>query len=151
MMQALEYLRITRNNTLNLVNDLSTAELTQIPEGFRNTIGWNFGHILVTQQLLCYKLSGKPMNISDELVEKFRKGTQGNPTISASEIQEVKFLFLDTVNALKSDYVAGLFEDYTTYQTSFGIELTSIEGAIAFNNIHEGLHLGYMMAMRKLV
>ena len=47
-------------------------QLNTIPEGFSNTIFWNIAHIVVTQQLLVYKLSGLPMQVSDDLVEKYR-------------------------------------------------------------------------------
>ena len=30
-----------------------------------------------------------------------------------------------------------------------GVDLSSFEDAILFNNIHEGIHLGYMMGVRK--
>ncbi len=33
--------------------------------------------------------------------------------------------------------------------TSAGIRLESVEDAIAFNNFHEGIHLGYVMALKK--
>jgi hypothetical protein len=34
---------------------------------------WNIGHIIVSQQLLVYKLSGLLMMVSDELVEKLQR------------------------------------------------------------------------------
>jgi len=42
-----------------------------------------------------------------------------------------------------------LFTNYSDYETSFGLNLTSIEEAISFNNIHEGIHFGYLLAMVK--
>lgn len=150
-MQEIDYLRITRHNILNLVNGLSITQLNTIPEGFKNNIIWNFGHLVVTQQLLCYKLPGTPMKISEAWVEKYRKGTQADNAVSEDEIQELKATFLEIVEELQKDYEAGIFKNYTTYPTSYNIELSSIEDAIKFNNIHEGLHFGYMMAMRKLV
>jgi hypothetical protein len=38
---------------------LDLAQLNIVPDGFNNSIAWNIAHILVTQQLLHYKLSGK--------------------------------------------------------------------------------------------
>ena len=34
--------------------------------------------------------------------------------------------------------------------TSYNVILKTVEDAIVFNNIHEGLHLGYMMALNRL-
>ena len=52
---------------------------------------------------------------------------------------------------LRADYEAGRFVRFRRYMTSAGIALAEIEDAISFNNIHEGIHLGYILAQRKLV
>jgi hypothetical protein len=54
-----------------------------------------------------------------------------------------------TTDRLDRDYQEGIFRHYVPYKTSYGVELNNIDDAIIFNNIHEGLHLGYMMAMVK--
>ena len=55
------------------------------------------------------------------------------------------------VEKLREDYAQGHFTTYETYQTSTGFVLASIEDAIAFNNFHEGIHLGYILALRRVV
>ena len=50
---------------------------------------------------------------------------------------------------IRQKIAAGAFESFTRYETSAGITLNSTEEAILFNNIHEGIHLGYMMGIRK--
>ena len=45
------------------------------------------------------------------------------------------------------DYQKNLFEKYNTYMTSYGFELFSIEDAITFNNSHESMHLGTVIAL----
>ena len=52
---------------------------------------------------------------------------------------------------LKADYEKGLFKDFKPYATSFGMELAAIEDAILFNNAHEAMHLGTMLAIRKFL
>jgi hypothetical protein len=42
-------------------------------EGYSNNLIWNIAHIIVVQQMLVYKLSGLPMMISDEMVEKYKR------------------------------------------------------------------------------
>ena len=49
-----KYIRRNRELFLDLVNSLSVDQLNKIPEGFNNNIAWNFGHIVITTQALCY-------------------------------------------------------------------------------------------------
>jgi len=49
------------------------------------------------------------------------------------------------------DYQNGLFEGYKEYTTSIGFNLKSAEEAMVYNNFHEGLHVGVMMAIKKFI
>jgi hypothetical protein len=137
-----------RKNLVNLLKN--TEDIYTIPNGFKNNIFWNAAHVLVTQQLLCYKLSENEMNLSEEIIDAYRKGAKAEEhhrsLISKEELIDK---LLEQTKQIKADYEKGLFVKYAKYPTSFGVELNSIEDAISFNNIHEGLHLGYVMAMKK--
>jgi hypothetical protein len=84
-------------------------------------------------------------------VETYKKGTLPKIDVSASEIEDLSFLLLETSKILMKDYDADLFTDYTTYTTSFGVDLKSIQDAIIFNNMHECLHFGYVMAQKRAI
>ncbi|GGZ27334.1 hypothetical protein GCM10007049_20190 [Echinicola pacifica] len=139
----------TRENFINLINDLSLEEVNRIPPGFNNNIAWNFGHIIVTQQLLCYRLAGQELLIEDELVQKYRKGTKPEGPISAKELEHLKILSLSTLESFKNDLMIGIFKEFTEYSTSFGITVKSIHDAVEFNGLHEAMHLGYALAQRR--
>lgn len=144
-------LAIIRKNLLNTVAELSTEQLNRIPDGFNNSIIWNLAHVVVTQQLLMYGMSGLELPISTSIVGKFRKGTKPDNPATEEEIREIRSLFAVTLARAKTDYDSGLFSEYKSYQTSFGKTLNSIEEAIRFNNVHESMHLGHVKAMTKLV
>ena len=146
-----EALKKSRELVLKFLDGLTLEQLHTIPEGFNNNIAWNVAHLVVTQQLLHYKLSGLQCLVSDELVDGYRKGTKPTETFTEEEFEEVKELLIGLPDTLREDYEAGIFKEYTEYETSTGFVLSSFEHAIAFNNLHEGLHLGVIMAMRKLV
>ena len=129
----------------------SIAQLNQIPPGFKNNLVWNLGHVMVSHQNLCYKLSGLPVNIPDEYVQQFSKGTAPTDSIGEQEVAQLKSLAISTAEQFQVDYDKGIFKAYQSYQSIYGVELQTIEDAVIFNNTHEGLHLGYMMAMRKLI
>jgi hypothetical protein len=52
-----------------LIQGYTLEQLNKVPRGFNNNIIWNIAHVIVTQQILVYKLSGLPMIVTDEMVE----------------------------------------------------------------------------------
>ena len=149
MRTAFTHLYQTRKNILKILEANKGKEYI-IPKGFNNNLYWNVAHCVVTQQLLCYKLSNNNIIIDSELVELYKKGTKpqvGVPNII--EVGKVKDLLFTAVEQIEKDYEAGLFKNYKQYETSYGVTLNSIDDAILFNNSHEALHLGYMLAMSK--
>lgn len=151
MENQLKIIKNHREIILSLIADLTQEQLCEIPNGFKNNIIWNVGHILVTQQMLTYGLSNLPYRIDKELVDKYRKSSIALTNISVDEISQIKELFLTTLDSLESDLNQNKFVNFNYYKTSFGIELTSIEDCIPFMAYHEGIHLGIILSMKKLI
>ena len=141
----------SRNMVSKILENHSLVQLNKIPEGFSNNLIWNIAHIVVTQQLLVYKLSGLPTVVSDEIIEKYKKGTKPEQDATQSEVDEIKSLLFITIKKTKEDYDNGIFKNYNEYPTSTGFILNTVEDAMAFNNFHEGLHIGILMSLRKFV
>ena len=133
----------------SFLESLSLQELNKVPTGFNNNIIWNIAHLVVTQQLLTYNLSGLPMLISDEMVSKYRKGSKVEIKATQEEVNQVKEMLFSTLERTRQDYKKGIFKNYKEYTVTTKSNLTNIEQAIEFNNFHEGIHLGYILAMKK--
>ncbi|QCR23733.1 DinB family protein [Pontibacter sp. SGAir0037] len=144
-------IRGARNNFLQLVNHLTLEQLNHVPAGFNNNIIWNFGHIISTQQSLCYTLAGQKPLIAEEYIVKYRKGTRPAVSVSAEEVEVLKQYLLSTVEQTAKDFESGLFTSYSPITTSMGIEISNTGDAVKAISMHDGLHLGYAMALRKLV
>lgn len=129
----------------------SLEQLNTVPLGFKNSIYWNVAHIVVTQQLLVYHLSQQPMLVSNEFVESYRKGTKTEFEASKDDIDKLKDLLFSTLEQTKLDYRKGLFKAYMPYTVSTKSTLSNVEQAIEFNNFHEGIHLGYILAMKNVL
>tara|TARA_R110002050_G_scaffold94765_1_gene197050 strand:+ start:28699 stop:29163 length:465 start_codon:yes stop_codon:yes gene_type:complete len=130
----------------------SLEDLNKIPEGFNNNIIWNIGHIVVTQQLLVYKLSGLPMAVNDDLINKYRKDSKPGAFVSQEEVDEIKTLLLASAEKLEADYKSGIFKNYQEYTVSTtGNTLKNIDDALQFILFHEGMHLGYVLALVRAV
>ena len=140
---------ITRANILDSIKDLTLEQINFIPNNFNNSIGWQVAHIMVTQQLLHYKLSGNPMLVDDVFVENFRKDSSGKYLLTQDQWKKVVDLLKVLPSKLTKDYKKGKLNSFTSYETSYGAILTTIEEAIAFSNIHDALHFGTIRAMQK--
>ncbi|KEY20295.1 DinB family protein [Kaistella antarctica] len=143
--------RQVRRNLLEILQNTSTKDLLLIPDGFNNNIYWNIVHCVATQQLLHYYLSGNPFRIDKYWIETYKKGTLPNLNVAQSEIDDLAFLLTETSKVLMKDYDDDFFPDYTSYTTSFGLDLKNIQDAIIFNNMHESIHLGYAMAQKRAI
>lgn len=134
----------------NFFDKYSLDQLNKIPNGFTNNLIWNIGHIIVAQQSLIYKSSGLPMYIPEDLVYLYKPGTK--PTaVTQDGAHELKELLTSLVTKTEVDFQKGIFKTYNERTTATGFHLGSLRDAFEFNNYHEGLHLGYMMSIRKFV
>ncbi|MDX1333904.1 MAG: DinB family protein [Robiginitalea sp.] len=141
----------SRQRLVRILSETAPEHLERVPEGFNNNIWWNAVHTLVVQQLLCYKLSGLPLHIEAALVTDYSKGTYPGSLPDSGERETICDLLTGTVSQLQGDYEAGIFKDYTPYTTSAGVTLRSIDQGILFNLYHEGLHMGAILSLLKVV
>ena len=139
----------TRKILYKILKNTSRENLLKIPDGFRNNIWWNIAHVVVTQQLLVYKLSSLPIKISQELVDKYKKGTVPDGTVTDDEIDEILGFLFSTLEWTIKDFENGLFKKFNEYPTSAGVTLKNVDDAITFNLFHEGLHLGAILSLQK--
>ena len=144
-------LRTTRNQLVNAIEGLSTEQLTTIPKGFNNNILWNFGHIIVSQQLLCYAKANVPLQIPSALVDSFKKASSPADWKSPIDVETLKALALSTVDAFEADLKAEKFNNYEAYMTSAGLELQNINDAIMYSYHHEGYHAGVIFALKTIL
>ena len=145
--------KTSRKIYLNFFDNYSLDQLNKIPNGFNNNLIWNIGHVIVAQQSLIYKCSNLPMYIPEDLLIQYRPGTKPSGFVSQSEAEQLKELLIDLVSKTEADFQKGVFAAVTYIERTVvtGFHLASIEDAFEFNNYHEGLHLGYMMSIKKFV
>lgn len=141
----------TRVILKNYLETISLEDLNKIPEGYNNNIFWNIAHLVATQQILVYKFSNVPVLVSDEIIDKYRKGTKPEADVCQAEVDEIKELLFSTLDQTAADYEAGVFKTYNTITTSMDSTLSNVEEAISYNNFHEGIHLGSVLALRHAI
>src|SRR4051812_14072826 len=98
-----KYIRKNRELFLELVNGLNIEQLNKIPDGYRNNIAWNFGHIVVSTQSLCYVRSGVKPDLQISFRAKYAKDSKPESFISQEEIDELKKQLVSTINEIEED------------------------------------------------
>jgi hypothetical protein len=148
---SIERIQKTRISLLKIIEGLTTEALNKIPERFNNNVIWNLGHLLASQQSICYVRNGIQPFIDEKFLLHYKAGTKPGEFVTAMEIGEIKSLFLQAIDQFGNDYEAGFFSGYPSWTTGYGMEIHGIEDAINFNLFHEGLHRGYIMALKRVL
>ncbi len=149
MNNGIERIQKTRIHLLKLIEDLNTDDLNKIPVGFNNNIVWNIGHLIASQQSICYLRTGVQPFVDEKYLSLYKPGTKPLGILPEADILLMKELFLEAIEQFGTDFDAGLFSTCPHWTTGYGIEIHNIDDAINFDLFHEGLHRGYIMAMRR--
>lgn len=147
----LELIRYVRQSVLKLIKGLNAEQLNLVPERMKNNLIWNLGHMIFTQQMLCYQLGGLQATIDIPYFEKFAPGTLPEHFIPENEIQKIITVFTEAFEQLAEDALSGKLEAYQAWILPFGITIDNIEDAMITNAIHEGRHFGVVISLEKLV
>ena len=91
------------------------------------------------------------MLLPQEVIDRYKKATKHDVDADQNEVDYIKSILFSTLDQTEKDYKAGVFKNFTKYTVSTGSTLTNVDEALAFNNFHEGIHLGYIMAMKKVL
>lgn len=141
----------TRRHFLELTADCTPEEMNAMPKGFNNNLIWNLGHVIASQQMLCYEMSNLELRITKKHMDAYKPTTRPEGFIDQQGIDEIRKLAKTTIDQLADDYRSGLFETYQGRQTKYGPLLSNIDEAIAYVSTHETLHFGYAKALLKLL
>jgi hypothetical protein len=151
MTKAIEIIKLPRLSLLKAVEDLSIEQLNKIPAGFNNNIAWNLAHLIATQQNLCYKKAGINVLIEERLFTPFLPGTKPDKFMDVADMGIIKDIFLSSLDQLETDLQSGKFTNYQPWTTRYGNSINNIDEAVAFLPYHEGIHTGYIWALKRVI
>jgi uncharacterized damage-inducible protein DinB len=151
MKKEIELIRYVRKNILNVIEGLNLEQLNKVPDKFNNNIGWNLAHLVITQQIMAYKLGGLPLNEGIEWYAEFAPGTKPDRELSQSEIDAIKQALITSIDTFEQDCQSGKFSEYTAWDLHGVMDVTGVEDATKITCVHEGRHYGVITTLAKLV
>ena len=153
MDKVFEFIINSRKAFIQLIDGLSIEQLNKIPDGYNNNIIWNFGHIVVSTQTLCYVRTGLLQDASTvKFNEYYKKDTKPTYTVSEQEVAELKTIAIKSIEKIMEDYANGVFTNITPFATAtYGVQLNSIEDVLITTVGHDNVHYGYAWALKKVI
>ena len=151
MIEKIETIRKTRNFLLDGIKDLTNEQLNTVLPGFNNNIVWNLGHLVASQQGICYGRAGLKICVPEDFFNSYKPGSKPGGKVSEQEVEKIKELLFTSLDVFEQDYGKNLWPSYPVWITRSGVEINSIDKAIEFLHFHEGLHSGYILTMKRIV
>jgi DinB superfamily len=142
---------VYKNLLLAGISDLSIDELNKIPVGFNNNIFWNLGHLVASQQGLCYLRAGlKPM-VNENIISAYKSRSKPEKSIDHNEPELIKDLLFALLDQFETDNRNNSFANYNPWTTRYRVEPATIDDSLNFLPGHEGLHKVNIMSLKRLV
>ncbi len=147
----LNQLRDARNRTLKIMKECPEASLERIPAGFENHILWNLGHIFTISEKLLFLDFDLPHHLPADFPGMFGNGTRPSRTEFGNVSPDRIFNLLagqpERIEKIDKDVSKSRLSK--PFQSSTGIIYDTVEKRMQFSIYHEGVHTGYIMAMRR--
>ena len=151
MNKIIEIITKPRLGLAGTIEGLSMEQLNHVPPGFNNNIVWNMGHLVATQQIVCYRRAGVAPLVDAEFIDAYAPGSRPDKFVSFEELLHIQDLFVTTLEQFEKDLQTKLFENYTPWKTRYGVEINCIDDIVNFLPFHEGLHVGYIWALKRVL
>ena len=143
-----------RYQCIELIDSVPADKLDIIPEGFRNNVLWNAGHLVAVQASLLYTRVGRPSPLDTKYVRYFAKGSSPEDFDNGlPPFDEVRQLLEKLIGVTQRDIpeLEGLAYPEPITVSVGSMTVKSFRDALSFLPLHETYHLGMMTAMKKLL
>ena len=151
MKESIDIMRGARKVLIDLLGGISIEKLNEVPAGFNNNLVWNMAHMIATQQILCYRNAGEKPVVDEEFIDKYKTGTRPGNLVSEEEVTNFKEKLFSTIDQFEKDSKTKMFENYVAREIKLypGVSIENIRDAAKFAAFHDGLHIGYSMALKR--
>jgi len=104
-----------------------------------------------SQQGLCYLKGGLQPFFKEEFITAFQPGSIPQRPRNINEINDIKSMFILTIEELETEIQTDLFLNYTSWTNRSDIEMTGISDVICYLPFHDGLHSDRITVYKRLI
>lgn len=135
---------------LKFLMAMETEEANRVPEGFRNNLHWQLGHLLYTQGTTLFEWAGLPAPLPRGFKEYFGLGTgPGDRDALAPDWDELLSLARKHLRILPDQVAGRLDQPLVRPMRLMNISMATVGETLPFLLAHEGEHLAHIKRLRK--
>lgn len=109
-----------------------------IPEGLKNNIRWNLGHVYVDQYLWLERITQERTDLHREFIEWFGYGTSPeNFELKSPGLQELRGLLGNQISNIRTSYGGRMEKEFPPSEMG----IFTVEQVLIRTIFHEGMHL----------
>lgn len=149
-----DQLVFVRQATLKTMEGVSEELADRIPDGFRNSIRWQFGHIYTVLERLAFKAVRLELNLPQGYKDMFEYGTlppAASGVVAVPSLSELRDLLSGQPKRIRDALAGRLEEEVEPYTTSTGITLATPRQFLQMNLYHEGMHQSMIKAYKTIL
>lgn len=145
-------LEFVRTQTLKLAASLPEEKVLVVPQGFRNHILWNLGHLALVTDKYAFTFTGRTSELPAIYQELFANGTSPLEWTSASpSLNDILTVLEAQPERVKTVLAGQLEEPIEPYTTSSGYRIETVGQLINFTTYHEGMHFSMIKFYNKII
>lgn len=149
--QAVDLTRFIRGLMLGQLEGLSDDDWTTTPDGLSNNILWNTGHIAFYQSAFLLKHFNQPTPVPDSFKDAFKAGSKPGDSAQTPGPSEVFTVLKALPDAIAAADAAGAYTSCNPFKIGDRITMTDPMEIFMFHAMHEGVHNGRIIAIKKLL
>ncbi len=138
---------------MRVIEDVSDEMADVIPEGFRNNIRWQLGHIYFVNEAFAFYYNDLPMHGVKGFKEWFSNGTTPLDWVTEPpSMKELRDLLEGQQERIQSALTNRLEEETKQkFTTGSGFALETTGEFLNFNLYHEGMHVSVIKIYKSLI
>lgn len=142
-----------RSRTILALESIPEEIADTMPAGFNNNIRWHVGHIFTVQEQLTFYFAKEPLNLPENFKEWFANKTKPADWKEAPPaLETLKGLLAEQTFRIKQVFGGRLDEKVPKpFILGDGIQLETIGELLNFTLYHEGVHLGFINALKRAI
>jgi uncharacterized damage-inducible protein DinB len=142
----LKQFEVIRAISIKSIESITEEMADELPEGYKNTIRWNLGHILAVTDAFLFNFAEIPMYLSEEHFNMFKSGTKPDDwkTVPPT-LEELSEMFKGQMEHIKAQLENRSMDEKTPNTFNlYGNPQETLGEVLNFCLYHEGFHLGYI-------